>query len=67
MDEKLCGKFHINYVSVKVSKIVGIIAKARHYLGLKNLKEYYYTLPMMGYPYLTYIVTLTGQAHIQLD
>ena len=36
---------------MKVSKIVGIIAKARHYLELKNLKELYNT---MVYPYLTY-------------
>ena len=43
--------YHINYVSMKVSKIVGIIAKARHYLELKNLNELYNT---MVYPYLTY-------------
>ena len=36
---------------MNVSKIVGIIAKARHYLELKNLKELYNT---MVYPYLTY-------------
>ena len=28
--EILCWKFHINYVSMKKSKIGGIIAKARH-------------------------------------
>ena len=36
---------------MKVSKIAGIIAKARHYLELKNLKELCNT---MVYPYLTY-------------
>ena len=36
---------------MKVSKIAGIIAKARHYLELKNLKEVCNT---MVYPYLTY-------------
>ena len=51
IDEKLCWKFHINYVSMKVSKIAGIRAKAIHYLELKNLKELYNT---MVYPYLTY-------------
>ena len=40
-----------SYVSVKVSKTAGIIAKARHYLKHKNLKELYNT---MVYPYLTY-------------
>ena len=48
---KLCCKCHISYVSMKVSKIAGIIAKARHYLELKNLKEVCNT---MVYPYLTY-------------
>ena len=47
---KLCWKFHINYFSMKVSKIAGIIAKAQHYLELKNLKELCNT---MVYPYLT--------------
>ena len=36
---------------MKVTKIAGIIAKARHYLELKNLKELCNT---MVYPYLTY-------------
>ena len=31
IDGKLCWKFHFNFVSMKVSKIAGIIAKARHY------------------------------------
>ena len=51
IDGKLCWKFHINYVSIKVSKIAGIITKARHYLELKNLTELYNT---MVYLYLTY-------------
>ena len=36
IDEKLCWKFHINYVLMKVSKIAGIIEKVRYYLELKN-------------------------------
>ena len=36
---------------MKVSKIAGIIAKARHYLKLKNFKELYNA---MVCPYLTY-------------
>ena len=51
IDEKLCWKFHINYVSMNVSRIAGIIAKARHCLEVKNLKELYNTIV---YPYLTY-------------
>ena len=48
---------------MKVSKIAGIIAKARHYLKLKNLKELYYAMVCHTWP----ILTLTGQAHNQLD
>ena len=51
LDEKLCWKFRINHVSIKVSKTAGIIAKGRYYLEHKNLKELYNT---MVYPYLTY-------------
>ena len=36
---------------MKVSKMAGIIAKARHYVELKNLKELCNT---MVHPYLTY-------------
>ena len=37
IEEKLRRKFHINYVSLKVSKLAGIITKLwRHYLELKN-------------------------------
>ena len=50
IDGKLCWKFHVNYVSIKVSKIVGIITNARHFLELKNLKELY---NIMVYLYLT--------------
>ena len=51
IDEKLCWKFHINYFSMKVSKIARITwAKAKHYLELKKLKELCNT---MVYPYLT--------------
>ena len=37
IDEELSWKYHINHISAKVSKMVGIMAKARHHLSLKLL------------------------------
>ena len=37
IDEELSWKYHINQVTMKISKLTGIIAKARHYLPLKTL------------------------------
>ena len=34
IDEELSWKFHINHVSKKISKMTGIMGKARHYLSL---------------------------------
>ena len=51
IDEELSWKYHINHVAMKISKLTGIIAKARHYLPLKTLQNIYYT---MIYPYLIY-------------
>ena len=51
IDEELSWKYHINHIATKVSKMVGITAKARHYLSLKLLLTLYNT---MIYPYLIY-------------
>ena len=51
IDEELTWKYHINHVTMKVAKMTGIIAKARHFLPLKTLLTLYKT---MIYPYLTY-------------
>ena len=64
IDEELTWKYHINHVTMKVEKMTGIMAKARHFLPLKTLLALYNT---MIYPYLTYIVTLFGQAPTPLD
>ena len=55
IDEELSWKYHINHVTMKISKLTGIIAKARHYLPLKTLQNIYYT---MIYPYLIYCNTV---------
>ena len=51
IDQHLSWKSHISFVSEKISKTVGIIAKARFYLSSKLLLTLYYS-PV--HPYLTY-------------
>ena len=51
IDQHLSWKSHIGFVSKKISKTVGIIAKARFYLSSKSLLTLYYSLV---YSYLTY-------------
>ena len=55
IDEELSWKYHINHVAMKISKLTGIIAKARHYLPLKTSQNIYYT---MIYPYLIYCIAV---------
>ena len=50
-DEELSWKYHIDEVTNKISKMSGVLAKARHYLSLKTLQTLYNT---MVYPYLSY-------------
>ena len=51
IDDELTWKYHLDHVASKISKMTGIMAKARHYLSLKTLQTIYDT---MVYPYLTY-------------
>ena len=51
IDDELSRKYHINQVSTKISKITGIMSRARHYLSLKSLTTIYNA---MVYTYLTY-------------
>ena len=51
IDQHLSWKRHIDFVSKKISKSVGIIAKARFYLSSQTLMTLYYSLV---YPFLTY-------------
>ena len=41
IDEELFWKYHINHVIMKISKLTGIMAKARHYVTLKTLQNIY--------------------------
>ncbi len=51
IDQNLTWKDHINYVSKKISKSIGIIHKSRFYLSCKIKLSLYYTLV---YPFITY-------------
>ena len=51
IDENLSWKYHIRQVTMKMSKMISILAKARYYLPLKTLQMLYMT---MNHPYLTY-------------
>ena len=58
-------KHHINYITLKISKIVGIISKLRYYIPNHTLLDIYRSLIS---PYLTYGVVAWGNAakvHIQ--
>ena len=39
IDEELSWKYHINHITMKISKLAGIMAKARHYLPLGTLQN----------------------------
>ena len=51
LDERLNFRCHIDYVSVKVSKALGVLYKLQNYVSEKGLVNLYYSLV---YPHLTY-------------
>lgn len=55
----LSWKHHIDHIAIKVSKIVGIIAKLRHFVPKHTLLNIYRVLIA---PYLTYGLSAWGQA-----
>ena len=59
IDYNLSWKQHINYIALKISKTVGIIAKLRHYVPFHTLMNIYKSLIQ---PYLSYGVVAWGYA-----
>ena len=59
IDSHLSWKFHIDYVAFKLSKIVGIIARLRHFVPFNTLLSIYQSLM---FPYLTFGLSAWGQA-----
>ena len=43
LDENLSWRFHIDSISRKIAKSIGILYRARHYLNLDSLKNLYYS------------------------
>ena len=63
LDSNLNWKRHIEYVSKKISKSIGILCKARKLLNKPTLVNLYYTFV---YPYYIYMVYKFGEAHTLL-
>ena len=60
IDKDLSWKYHINQVTLKISKMSGILVRARNYLSLRTLDTIYNALI---YPYLTYCNTLCASTY----
>ena len=50
---------HIEYITLEISKTVGLIVKLRHYVPLRTLLVIYQSLIV---PYITYGLSIWGQA-----
>ena len=59
IDKNLTWKHHIDTVSLKISKTVGLLAKLRHFVPWQILLNMYQSLI---YPYITYGLAALGQA-----
>ena len=44
IDDELSWKYHIDQITTKISKMAGIMARARHYLSTQTLKTIYNTM-----------------------
>jgi len=61
IDEKLNWKLHINYVSGKVSRCIGMIIKSRKVLNKESLITLYYSFI---YPFLIYCNHIWGSTYL---
>lgn len=59
IDSKLSWKNHIDYISTKISKSIGLIAKLRYFVPQNTLITLYWSLV---HPYLNYGISAWGQA-----
>ena len=59
IDNHLSWKYHVDYIAVKISKIVGVISRVRHFAPFCTLRSIYQSLIL---PYLTYGLTAWSQA-----
>ena len=59
IDSTLSWKNHIDNVSSKISKSIGLLYKIRHFVNIKLMKTLYYSLV---YPHLLYAIEVWGSA-----
>ena len=59
IDSRLSWKHHINFISSKISKTIGIISKIRHFVPRHIVIKIYQSLI---YPYISYGVCAWGQS-----
>ena len=60
IDNKLTWRDHINYISGKIARGIGVIIKARKYLNKDTMLSLYYSFI---YPYLTYCNQVWGNTY----
>ena len=61
IDNHLSWKYHVDYIAVKISEIVGVISCLRHFVPFCTLRSIYQSLIL---PYLIYGLTAAANAHI---
>lgn len=61
INENLSWKQHINHISIKISKSIGIIYRSRYFLSQKSKLSLYYTLI---YPYLIYCNVVWSSTYV---
>ena len=59
IDNRLSCKHHINFISSKISKTIGIISKIRHFVSRHIVIKIYQSLI---YPYISYGICAWGQS-----
>ena len=59
-DSNLTWKYHISYITSKISKTIGVIARLRHFVPTSTMLTLYRSLLS---PYLLYMALLSGARH----
>ena len=59
IDSTLTWRIHINNISTKLSRAVGLLYKIRPFVNMKTLRTLYYSL---AYPHLIYAIEIWGSA-----
>ena len=61
IDSTLTCKTHIDNISIKISRAVGLLYKIRPFVNIKTMRTLYYSL---AYPHLIYAIEIWGSADI---